>query len=149
MERIHSLPVPRSRVSAGSHSTRHGSPFGNANLAVAIESGNPAYVGVPDALAPFHLASPSERQRRTRDVLQWAWKVYARGGKSLVESVREAAAGSPVGAFALQQMRHVLLELNLPAWEAHPNRTRADVHRLFRKTISRVSPHRGGWRVTR
>lgn len=45
------------------------------------------------------------------------------------------------------EMRHVLHELNLPAWESHPARLRAEVHSLFRRTIGRLTPHSGGWNV--
>jgi hypothetical protein len=49
--------------------------------------------------------------------------------------------------YAKIALRHTLRELNLSAWESHPNRTRADVHALFRKTIGRLTPRRGGWHV--
>jgi hypothetical protein len=104
---------------------------------------------VPDALKPFHLASPAERARRVRDVLLMAWRVYRRGGISIVNSINEAASSSAVGEYAKISLRRVLLELNLDAWESHPARSRDDVHRLFRKAIGRLTPHRGGWRVTR
>lgn len=101
----------------------------------------------PPQLLPFHQASPVERRRRCRFVLANAFLIWRRGGISLTESVREAAAGTAAGEYALIEMRHVLCELNLPAWETHPHRVRADVHRLFRKTIGRLTPHRGGWHV--
>lgn len=106
-------------------------------------------IGEPDALAPFHKASADEKRRRIRDVLQWGHSIYRRGGASMVEAVSEAAAGSATGYYALVELRRVLLELNLVAWEQHPHRTRADVHRAFKKAIGRLTPHRGGWRVSR
>lgn len=124
-------------------------PLGNSNLAVALNSGNSPNVGVPDALAPFHQASPAERTRRVRDVLMVARRIYARGGISMCDAVTAAADGSAVGEYAKISLRRVLLELNLAAWEAHPNRTRRDVHALFRKAIGKLTPHRGGWRVAR
>lgn len=109
-------------------------------------SGN-SHVPLPDALQPFHLASAKERARRTRRVLCGAWVIWARGGWTLIDAVREAAEGTAVGEYALQAMRRCLLELNLDAWERHPFRVRADVRALFRRTIGRLTPHRGGWRV--
>lgn len=82
-------------------------------------------------------------------MLRWAARIYKRGDVKLVESVREAGDGSPVSEYALIELRRVLLQLNLPDWEAHPNRSREDVHRLFRKAIGRLTPHRGGWQVSR
>lgn len=64
-----------------------------------------------------------------------------------MESVRESAAGNVAGHYALVELRHVLLELDLDAWEQHPVRVRADVRSLFRRTIGRLTPHRGGWHV--
>lgn len=104
---------------------------------------------MPDDLAPFHRASSAERDRRVRRVLRQAWRVYAEGELSLVQSVRRATENMAESEFALRKMRRVLFEINLVAWEEHPNRTRADVHALFRKAISRGAPHRGGWRVSR
>jgi hypothetical protein len=124
-------------------------PPGNGNLAVALDSRNPPPVGVPDALAPFHLASPAERMRRVRDVLRIAWRIYRDGKRSMCDSIDDAAAGSATGPFAKISLRRILLELNLSAWESHPARTRADVHALFRRAIGRLTPHRGGWRISR
>lgn len=124
-----------------------GSSLPSGNGQPSISGG--IQIPVPDSLAPFHLASSAERARRVRDVLLMAHRVYRRGGISLVNSVNEAATSSAVGEYAKISLRRVLLELNLDAWESHPNRTRDDVHRLFRKTIGRLTPHRGGWRVTR
>lgn len=102
----------------------------------------------PDALAPFHRASPQEKQRRIRDVLQWAHAIYKGGGVSLVESVQSAGEGSATVYYALVELRRVLLELDLSAWEKHPHRSRMDVHRLFLKAIGKLTAHRGGWRVS-
>jgi predicted GNAT superfamily acetyltransferase len=131
------------------YDTQQSSPFGNTNLALAAAPANSLGVGVPDALAPFHCASPAERRRRVRDVLQWAWRIYAGGGFSVVDATREAAGGSAVAHFALVELRKTLLQIDIDAWEQHPHRIRGDVHRLFKRTISAVSPHRGGWRVSR
>lgn len=65
----------------------------------------------------------------------------------MVAAVRAAADGAAVAEYALHEMRKVLFEINLPAWEAHPARLRSDVHALFRRTIGRLTPHRGGWNV--
>lgn len=127
-----------------------GLPDGYSNLAQALNSANsPASVGVPDALAPFHAASIDERTRRVRDVLQWAWRIYRAGKSTMVDSIDTAAAGSATGPYAKISLRRILLELNLAAWESHPARTRREVHALFRKAIGKLTPHRGGWRVTR
>lgn len=123
-------------------------PSGSTNLAVALNSVNSA-PGVPDPLQPFHLASPQERTRRVRDVLRNAWRLYRKGGLSISASVNAAADGSAAGEYAKVSLRRILLELNLDAWESHPNRTREDAHRLFRKAIGKLTPHRGGWRVAR
>lgn len=124
-------------------------PRGSTNLAERLDFANSGRAVVPDALAPFHLASPAERRRRVRDVLLLAWRVYRRGGLSLCDSINEAADGSATGEYAKTELRRVLLEINLVAWESHPNRTRDDVHRLLRRAIGRLTPHRGGWRVSR
>lgn len=103
---------------------------------------------MPDELQPFHLASPSERNRRIRRRLVAALVVWRKGGISLVDAVRHGCPPEdPSAEYALQVMRRVLLELNLPAWEAHPARLRSDIRNLFRRAIGRVDVHRGGWRV--
>lgn len=104
-------------------------------------------VPLPDELQPFHLASPNERRRRIRRTLVGGLVVWRKGGVSLVDAVRSYASSDATAEYALREMRHVLCELNLPAWEAHPNRVRADVRALFKKAIRRVDVHRGGWRV--
>lgn len=109
----------------------------------------PSAVPLPDGLQPFHLASPAERRRRCRFVLANAFLRWRRGSISLVDAVRAEAGSEPSGEYALREMRMCLAELNLTAWEAHPFRLRADVRSLFRRTIARVSPHRGGWHVHR
>lgn len=120
------------------------SPGGNF-----LPTGGPL-VAVPDTLAPFHLASQGERRRRVRDVLAWAWRIYSRDRvTSMLKAVEVAADGSATGPYALVEIRKTLLEINLPAWESHPNRKRRDVHAAFRKTIGRLTPHRGGWTVRR
>lgn len=144
MERIRSLQDAAPRQYTCS-TLRNGS----ANLALRLNYQNPATALVPDALAPLHLASPAERQRRVRDVLKWAWRIYAADAISMIAAVMEAAAGAPTSYYALVELRRVLLAVNLVDWEKHPHRTRADVHRLFRKAITRLSPHSGGWRVSR
>jgi hypothetical protein len=101
----------------------------------------------PDALQPFHLASPAERCRRVRRVLLQAFLLWRAGGKTMVTAVREAADGRASGEYALIELRRVLLELDLIAWESHPARLRSDVRTLFRRTIGRLTPHRGGWHV--
>jgi hypothetical protein len=137
-------------VSALPYSGRSALRRGNTNLAEQLNSGNPE--PVPDSLAPFHKASPSERDRRVRDVLQWAHWFYRQGDCSMCGAIDRAVSGGsgdPAGEYAKLSLRRILLELNLVAWESHPNRTRQDVHRLFRKAIGKLSPHAGGWRVTR
>jgi hypothetical protein len=120
------------------------------NLAESLDSRKAEGVGdVPDALAPFHLASFPERNRRVRAVLVRAWKIYRAGDCSMPDAVTEAAAGSAEGEYAKMSLRRILLELNLTAWETHPTRTRDDVHRLFRKAINRLAHRTGGWRVSR
>lgn len=105
-------------------------------------------VPCPDALAPFHLASDVERTRRVRDVLRWAWRIYRRSdGRSMVDAVNDAADGAATGEYAKRTLRRLLLELNLQAWEAHPLRTRADVHSLFRRAINKLAHRPGGWQV--
>lgn len=104
-------------------------------------------IPVPDSLQSFHLASPDERRRRVRRVLVQAFVLWRAGGTTMVDAVREVGDGRAAGEYALRELRHVLLELNLTAWESHPVRLRADVHSLFRRTIGRLTPHRGGWRV--
>ena len=121
----------------------------SSNLAVDLNSRNPPPVEVPDALAPFHLASAAERTRRVRDVLRAAWRVYRSGSRSMVDSINDAAEGSATGEYAKISLRRILLELNLTAWESHPARTRRDVHALFRKVIGKLTDHRGGWQVRR
>lgn len=124
-------------------------PPGNGNLAERLNSGKAPSVGAPDALAPFHLASPAEKQRRVRDVLRLAWSIYREGGRSMCAAIDAASEGMAAREMAKISLRRILLELNLSAWESHPHRTRDDVHRLFRKAIGRLTPHRGGWRVAR
>jgi hypothetical protein len=95
------------------------------------------------------MASPSERTRRVRDVLLRGWRLYRAGSISMVDAISDAAGTDAAGEYAKISLRRVLLELNLTAWEEHPHRTRDDVHRLFRKAIGRLTPHRGGWLVRR
>lgn len=117
-----------------------------SNVGAAI----PAETRIPDALAPFHLATPPERARRARDVLLLAWRIYRKGELSMVDSINAAAAPcDAAGEYAKISLRRILLELNLNAWESHPTRTRRDVHALFRRTIGKLTPHRGGWLVRR
>lgn len=148
MERIRLLSDVEALVSAGYVLTRGSLRPSNTQRQ---NRENPDYMGngAPDALKPFRLASVDERTRRVRDVLTWAWAIYRRGDVSIVDAIDEAANGGAVGEYAKRALRRILLELNLPAWEAHPNRTRADVHRLFRKAINKLTPHRGGWQVSR
>lgn len=102
----------------------------------------------PDALQPFHLASPDERRRRIRRVLIKAWSQWRFGELNLVDAVREAGGPGAEAEYALTELRRVLLEINLWQWEAHPARVRADVTALFRRAIGRLTPHRGGWRCS-
>jgi hypothetical protein len=102
----------------------------------------------PDELQPFHLASPAERTRRVRRVLLAGYATWTKRGHSIIDAVRAGADG-PEAEYALRQLRLTLLQLDIGGWETHPMRTRADVRRLFRKTIGRLSPHRGGWVTTR
>jgi hypothetical protein len=147
MQRIRSLSDPATQVIAGSFSTRCSLRASNTGCAVAL-SDAPRRPQVPDALAPFHLASVDERTRRVRDVLGWAWSIYRRGGLSMCDAINAAAEGNAAGEYAKITLRRILLELNLTAWERHPNRTRRDVHGLFRKAINKLGGHRGGWRVS-
>lgn len=101
----------------------------------------------PDELQPFHLAPEKERQRRCRRVLLEGYALWRKGGISIVDAVREAAAGGAVGHYALAELRRFLLHLDLTAWEQHPARLRADVRSLVRRVAGRLAPHRGGWRV--
>lgn len=106
-------------------------------------------VALPDALTPFHLASQQERHRRVHELLVKALAAYRAGGLSMTESIASVCrVGSPVGEYAKIYLRRILLELNLQAWETHPNRTRGDVMRLLRKAIGKLAPHGGGWRAT-
>jgi hypothetical protein len=125
--------------------SRSALPQGNCAVRLSGEIKIPR----PDALAPFHLATPQERDRRVRDVLRLAWRIYRRGDVLLCDAIGEASGRGPEGEYAKQQIRRVLFEINLPAWEAHPNRSRDDIHRVFRQAISKLTPHRGGWRVAR
>lgn len=64
----------------------------------------------------------------------------------MVDAVGKVTLGAEA-EYAKISLRRILLELNLTAWETHPNRTRCDVHKLFKKAIGRLTPHRGGWLV--
>lgn len=119
-----------------------------SNLLVSALSGD-FQVQPPDALQPFHLASKAERSRRLCRVLRLGWKLWSLGDRSIIDATREAAGGGAEGHYALNEMRCVLLELNLDHWEHHPNRSRRDVHALFRKAIGRLATHLGGWQVRR
>jgi trehalose utilization protein len=44
-------------------------------------------------------------------------------------------------------LRGVLWELDLPGWEAHPTRRRADVWRALKTAIRWCSRRTGGWSV--
>jgi hypothetical protein len=82
-------------------------------------------------------------------VLLKGWSIWRAGELSIVHAVREAAGANFNIAFhALAEMQHCLCEVDLFAWESHPHRVRWDVHRLFKKAIGRVTPHRGGHHVT-
>lgn len=104
-------------------------------------------VSRPDALQPFHRASEDERRRRVVVVIERALKLWGAGGTTMVAAVRAAADGTPAGEYALLQLRRTLLELDLVSWEEHPARLRSDVRSLLKRTIGRLTPHRGGWRV--
>ena len=108
----------------------------------------------PDALRPFHLASEGERRRRVRRVLVEARRSYRSGAVSVLDAIDDAAAPlagveQAAGEYAKIELRRTLLEINLHAWERHPARLRADVHSALRRTIGRLTPHRGGWLVRR
>lgn len=109
--------------------------------------GNVKGVEIPDSLQSFIRASQGERDRRVRRVLAQAWAHYRAGEVSLIDSINAASGGGVEGEYAKRFMRAVLLRLDLDDWEKHPSRVRADVHRLFRVTIGRLTPHRGGWLV--
>lgn len=103
---------------------------------------------MPDELLPLHKAPQQERTRRTAGVLLKGWAVWRKGELSIIHAVREAGGKNfAIAEFGLRQLRRTLFELDLDAWERHPNRTRGDVRRLFKKTIGRLGPHRGGWIV--
>lgn len=121
----------------------HGAEF--SRLGAVLPSSES--VGVPDSLAPFYRATPEERKRRIRRVLVQAWAEYRRGEFGLVDSIGFVSQGAAEGEYAKRALRAVLLHLNLGEWESHPARVRADVHRLFRVAIGRLTPHRGGWSV--
>lgn len=80
-------------------------------------------------------------------MLARAFVIWRRGGSTMIEAVREAADGAATGEYALIEMRRLLLHINLAEWESHPTRLRAEVHSVFRRSIGRLTPHRGGWRV--
>lgn len=119
------------------------------NLLAQVLSGD-LQVPPPDELQPWLLASREEQRRRIRFVLVRGWALYRRGQLDLTDSVRVAAGDSfNVAMHAHNVMRSILSLLDLAAWESHKSRTRADVHLLFRRAISRCTPHRGGWRSTK
>lgn len=84
-----------------------------------------------------------------RRVLAHAWLLYRDGGGTMLDAVDEAANGGAEGEYAKVELRRVLLHINLVEWERHPARLRSDVHHLLRRTIGKLTPHRGGWRVAR
>lgn len=76
------------------------------------------------------------------------WAIWRAGDRTIIEAVREAAGENfALAHYALVEMRHVLLQLDLDEWEKHPARLRAEVRSLFKRAIARITPHRGGWHV--
>lgn len=65
----------------------------------------------------------------------------------MVAAVREESSCGAAAEYALRELRMFLHQLDLTSWETHPNRLRAEISSVFKRTIGRVSVHRGGWRV--
>lgn len=126
---------------------RRAAPVSRSLLGDLLSGGS--QVPPPDALLPFHLASPEERTRRVRRVLVRALALYRAGAPSMLLAINDAAEGGAEGEYAKMQLRRVLHDINLPAWEQHPARLRADVRSLLTRTIGKLTPHRGGWLVGR
>lgn len=66
----------------------------------------------------------------------------------LWQCIQKAGDGRLECEYARRLLRTLLNEQNLPAWEAHPSRRRADVYRLLDAAIRRSRCLRGGWLVS-
>lgn len=89
----------------------------------------------------------TEQRRRARVVLLSAADLYRQKRGTLCECLRLAAVDLLDAEFARRVLRGVLFESNLPAWEAHRSRRRADVWRVLKMAVRWCSRRVGGWRV--
>jgi trehalose utilization protein len=66
----------------------------------------------------------------------------------LLECIVQAAPSVLHAEYARRVLRGVLWDLDLPGWEAHPTRRRADVWRALNTAIRWCSRRAGGWSVS-
>lgn len=87
------------------------------------------------------------QRSRARVVLLAAADLYRQKRGTLLQCVDLAATEMLDCEYVRRVLRGVLWEQNLPAWEAHPMRRRADVWRLLKIAIRWCSRRTGGWYV--
>lgn len=106
----------------------------------------PATVESPEGIKPFQRASPEEQLRRANVVLRAVRRLYRARFGALWECLQAEPHGGNIEAeYARRLLRVMLNDNNLPAWERHPSRKRADVYRLLDAAIRRSSMLKGGW----
>lgn len=106
-----------------------------------------ASVACPEAIKPFSAASREEQLRRANVVLRASRKLYRQRFGPLWQCVQTAGDARIEAEYARRLLRAMLLENDLPLWEAHPTRKRAEVYRLIDAAIRRSDQRHGGWLV--
>lgn len=89
----------------------------------------------------------SAQRSRARVVLLSAADLYREKRGTLLDCIGLAAVSFIDAEYARRVLRGVLWENDLPGWEAHPMRRRADVWRALKTAIRWCSRRAGGWRV--
>jgi hypothetical protein len=89
----------------------------------------------------------AEQRARALIVLRSAADLYREKRGLLFDCIKLAAASFVDAEYARRVLRGVLWTQDLPEWETHPMRRRADVWRALNLAIRWCSRRAGGWRV--
>lgn len=80
-------------------------------------------------------------------VLRAAADLYRQKRGTLLQCIDEASTLPLDPVYCRRVLRGVLWEQNLPAWEAHPMRRRADIWQVLKLAIRWCSRRTGGWYI--
>jgi len=89
----------------------------------------------------------TEQRARARVVLLSAADLYRARRGTLAQCIVLAAPDIIEAEFARRVLRGVLWDNDLPGWESHPARRRAEVWTVLKTAIRWCSRKAGGWRV--